>query len=231
MILYNRLTKHKKGAKKMSSNAKLLSVYMKLFEHKDLLSDIQDKFLINPQTLTQENLTFETIEQIEKITAFIVSYLLSGVNVYSLSHKALIEKIRQGYENQDFWYNLLLDYVDFLITKDKEELVKEEKELLEGGKVILKQIFQQEYNEKKIIETFAQKIEKEGFHVDGKRLVANYLKMRKIDATMAWQVLTENPAFFAPIKTKDAMGGVALSQKDAIEENKRLAKFLKKLKV
>ena len=54
--------------------------------------------------------------------------------------------------------------------------------------------------------------------------------MKKQDAKQAWEVLTTNPAFFSPIIVKDAMGGVVVSKEDAINENKKLAKFLKGLK-
>ena len=55
--------------------------------------------------------------------------------------------------------------------------------------------------------------------------------MRRQDAKQAWAVLTTNPAFFSPINVKDEMGVVRLSKEAAIDENKKLAKFLKGLKV
>ena len=215
----------------MSSTEKLLKVYINLFQHKDLLGETGALFTLDPATLGQDGLTHENLQLVEKVTTYTVSYLLSGVNVTAISRKELIDRIIKGYENQEFWYFLLLDYADFLITRDKEELVHDEKQVFDEGKEILKQILQAEHNEKAIIKTFSEKINEAGFHVNAEKLVANYLKMRRNDAKMAWQVLTENPAFFSPIITKDSMGSVILKKEDAIEENKRLAKFLKKLKV
>ena len=67
--------------------------------------------------------------------------------------------------------------------------------------------------------------------MNAEKLIANYLKMRRQDAKQAWSVLTTNPAFFSPINVKDEMGVVRLSKEAAIDENKKLAKFLKGLKV
>lgn len=81
---------------------------------------------------------------------------------------------------------------------------------------------------------FAKAIRDRGFPVDANLLVRNYLNLSKHDPQKAYQVLTTNPLYFAPIqmeKLPKAMFGLRKpGPKEAIAINKKLASFLKGLK-
>lgn len=214
----------------MQEKELLIKVYQSFYEQKDLLGDAKNVLEIDLSTVTADDLNDNQTGQIEKITAYVVSYLLGIKDALNEKELDLIRLIQDNYQDQEYWRNLLFDFVEYLIKKDRAQIIKEEVQLLDESVVTMRQIYQQEQIEKKVIQTFADKIKKEGFHVDGEKLIKNYLNMRKQDAKKAWEVLTTNPAFFAPIQVKDAMGVVVLKPNEAIEENKKLAKFLKHLK-
>ena len=81
---------------------------------------------------------------------------------------------------------------------------------------------------------FIEAVIERGFPVDAERLINNYFKTAAKDEAGAYEVLTKNPAVFAPIevdKIKPRLFGlIKSSPQDGIRENKRLGAFLKKLK-
>lgn len=215
----------------INKNNMLLKVYNSLYEYKDLLPDVAGVLDFDAQNLEAASLDAETVLGLEKKCSYVVSYLLGIQNVLVEDEYSLIKVVQEHYKDQEFWRELLFDFIEYMILKEKAEIIDEEKALLEEGKDTMKEIYQQEHIEKEIVRAFAEKIKKEGFKVDAEKLIKNYLKMRKQDAKQAFEVLTSNPAFFSPIIVKDEMGTVRLSKEDAIAENKKLAKFLKGLKV
>lgn len=214
----------------MRANEILIKTYQSLYEQKDLLGEAKGVLEIDLSSVAVDDLTEDQLGQIEKIVAYVVSYLLGIKDVLSEDEIKVMQLIRDNYDEQEFWRDLLYDFVEYLIKKEREEIIKEEIKLLEESSETMKELYQMEKTEKAIIKTFADKIKKEGFRVDGEKLIERYLNMRRQDKNKAWEVLTTNPAFFAPIKVKDSMGVVVLKPEEAKEENKKLAKFLKHLK-
>ena len=68
------------------------------------------------------------------------------------------------------------------------------------------------------------------FPVDAQKLIRNYLNMAEKNATEAWNVLTTNPAAFAPLEVVTPEGKRLMAPKEAIELNKKMGVFLRKLK-
>ncbi|MBQ8250662.1 MAG: hypothetical protein IJY92_01965 [Alphaproteobacteria bacterium] len=216
---------------KIDRNKMLLKVYQSLYTHRDLLPDVAHALALDPTGFEPQTLEEATALHLEQNCGRVASYLLGTQNVLDEDELDLIKVIQVHYKDQEFWRDLLYDFVEYLILKEKCAIIEEEKVLLEESKETMLEIFQMEHVEKEIIKTFAEKIKKAGFRVNAEKLIANYLKMRKQDAKQAWSVLTTNPAFFSPIIVKDEMGVVRLSKEAAMDENKKLAKFLKGLKV
>lgn len=216
---------------KVDRNKMLLKVYQSLYTHRDLLPDVAHALALDPTGFAPDTLDEATALHLEQNCARVASYLLGTQNVLDEDELDLIKVIQIHYKDQEFWRNLLYDFVEYMILKEKCAILEEEKVLLEESKDAMLEICQAEHVEKEIIKTFAEKIKKAGFRVNAEKLIANYLKMRKQDAKQAWSVLTTNPAFFSPIIVKDEMGVVRLSKEAALDENKKLAKFLKGLKV
>lgn len=81
---------------------------------------------------------------------------------------------------------------------------------------------------------FAKAIRDHGFPVDADLLVRNYMNLSKRNPQKAYQVLTTNPLYFAPIQMeklpKTMFGLKKPGPKEAIAINKKLASFLKGLK-
>ena len=117
-----------------------------------------------------------------------------------------------------------------MYPKDKIVLDKEDKELYQEMQEAVDELNEVEAHKNGIVEQFGQKIEEAKFHVDGRNLVRNFLKMVKRDAKEARSVLESHPAYFSPIITKDKDGKTILSPSQAMEEDAKLAKFLKTLK-
>ena len=208
----------------------LLSVYQNMYEQRNLLPDVGAYLDYDAEVLTPETVDSDTLSALETRAGKVASYLMGTRDIFDEDIGSLITLVKDNYQDQDFWRELLFDFIEYMILRERVALLAEEEALLEESKQLMLEIYQHEKIEKTVVEAFASKIKKAGFRVDAEKLVKNYLKMKKQDAKQAWEVLTTNPAFFSPIIVKDAMGGVVVSKEDAINENKKLAKFLKGLK-
>ena len=113
---------------------------------------------------------------------------------------------------------------------EEADIKEEGEEISDKLKEVLFDLKMQERSIDDLVSYYAEQIEREKFHVDAKALIRNYFKMMKKDAKMAWQVLTTNPAYFSPLKTRDEGGKEILSPDKAIAENQKLAQFLKGVK-
>ena len=83
-------------------------------------------------------------------------------------------------------------------------------------------------------ERFIKALKERNFPIDADRLINNYFKTASKDAKAAYEVLTTNPAIYAPIendKIKPRLFGLLkVSPEDGIRENHRIGAYLKKLK-
>ena len=92
-------------------------------------------------------------------------------------------------------------------------------------------IAKEEHRQKELIKQFGDQVAKEGFHIDAYRLIKTYFSMYRQDPKKAYETLISNPAYFSHIITTDKDDNILLTPTEAIEENKKLASFLKKLKI
>lgn len=111
---------------------------------------------------------------------------------------------------------------------EMREIEDEEDETIEEIRSI-------EDEEKEMKRAFINAIKRKGFPVDADKLIRNYFSLAKKDSEKAYQTLITNPLFFSPIQMeklpKKFFGLVKPGPKEAIAVNKRLASFLKNLKV
>ncbi len=81
---------------------------------------------------------------------------------------------------------------------------------------------------------YIDKIKKKNFPVDAEKLVKNYFNASEKDPENAFKVLITTPAVYAPIdfsKIKSKLFGlIKVKPKDGIKINKKIGKFLKRLK-
>ena len=81
---------------------------------------------------------------------------------------------------------------------------------------------------------FIEAVQQKNFPIDAERLINNYFKTAAKDAPAAFEVLTTNPAMYAPIENEKIkprlFGLLKVTPQDGIRENHRIGTFLKKLK-
>ena len=208
-----------------------VAVYGDFFKNKDLLGEAGVFLSVPPSALLEEEGWGRLAEKAFFDLKKTVSPLLGGIDVEETDFKELVEKVETGYRDQPFWRELIFDFLEFYLEKEKADILQKEQLLLEETRNAYKEILITEAKEKKAVSAFAEKIEKAGFRVDAGKLIFNYLKMMRQDANEAWRVLTTNPAMFSPILVKDENGRTVLSCDAARAENDRLARFLKGLKL
>ena len=208
-----------------------LGMYQECFNNKDLLGEEGGVLSVAPGEISVEEGWGPVTKFADEKLMMVASKLTGGMDFLNDDIVKIAERVASGYKDQEYWRELLFDYIDYLLLKEKEEIIQEERALLQESKEALKNILTVEAKEKKVIQSFASKIKEAGFKVNAEQLVANYLKMMQQDAQEAWKVLTTNPAMFSPILVKDAKGKVCLSAAQAVEENRRLARFLKGLRL
>lgn len=129
----------------------------------------------------------------------------------------------------------IISYVEILIEIESCEIAYEKRRLKAKRKRIEREIYEEHQRRLEKNRRYIEAIRKKEFPIDAERLINNYFKTSRKDAEGAFQMLTNNPATFAPIeinKIKDRFFGLIKAKpEDGIRINKELGKFLKNLKV
>lgn len=128
----------------------------------------------------------------------------------------------------------IISYVEILIDIENCEISYEQKRIKAQRKRIEKAIYMEYQRRRERKKRFIDAVKNKNFPIDAERLMNNYFKTASKDAEAAYQVLTTNPAVYAPIeseKIKPRMFGLIKPKpEDGIRENHRIGAFLKKLK-
>jgi hypothetical protein len=213
------------GGGKMTVEEKIFQVYQQFYDQRSVLQDAP-LLTINPVVVGLRD--FPVQQALVELNAM-ASYLLGRSDISRVAFEDALNIVDSAYADQPFWRDLLLNYLDAVLSLREEEYARKGGTLQEKTNKIISEIAQIERKRTAVINFFAQKIQEAQFHVDGRLLVYNYIKMLAHDADKAKVEIATNPAYFAPIQTKDSMGRDVLTPSQAIEENKRLGKFLKKI--
>ncbi len=211
----------------MASKDILFNLYTKLYEQRAVLTQAP-QLTVDITQYTADNYPQELVDKESEAMA---SYLCGIPSVNDVSVESVLKIVKKNYEDQPFWKNIILDYLEYRYRQNQEECYERNLELLKKTAKALNELRQEENRRKKIITTFGDKIREAGFHVDGYKLFKCYLVMLDKDRDEAYQTLITNPAYFSPIITIDSAGNPILTPDEAIEENRKLAKFLKALKI
>lgn len=212
----------------MNSKTLLYNAYKKMWDQRAVLTNAPaitiDITQFSPDTMDYDAVRNETGK--------VISYLLSVRDVHKLSIPEAIKRAQNIYgENQPFWFNLVLDYLDFLNLEENEELTHRAALARQRAQQVLDDILEKEAEQKAIIEAYAAPLKEHHFAIDAEKMMRNYLNMCRQDHEKAWDMLIKNPGYFSPIITTDADGKTILTPDQAIEENKKIGKFLKTLSV
>lgn len=128
----------------------------------------------------------------------------------------------------------IISYVEILIDIENCEISYEERRLKSQRKRIEKALYEEYQRRKERKERFIKAVKERHFPIDAERLINNYFKTATKDASAAYEVLTTNPAMYAPIendKIKPRLFGlIKVKPQDGIRENHRIGAYLKKLK-
>lgn len=159
-----------------------------------------------------------------------------------MANKAPLEQIIQSelkrIKNQETLSTAQQILISYLAIMVDMQLIQEKLNMLDienESDQIIDDIKNAEEEEREIKQSFIDAIERKRFPVDAKKLINNYFTLAKKDPDKAYETLITNPLFFSPIQMdrlpKKFFGLIKPSAKDAIATNKRLASFLKNLKV
>jgi len=206
---------------------RLISVYKHIYQYRDMLKG-SPELSFDIDSMNENDLT-TAFDQINAQTTAVIAYLL-GIHSTSLSVEKMLESLNRHYKKDDYWRNLLLDYIEIRQEEDEEKIATEGQTIKAEGLSLYEKLRDFQRRRKEIIDSFASKLAREKFPVNAERLFKNYLNMADLDAEEAWKVLTTNPAFFSPIITEDENGNRILSVADAKEINKKMGNFIKKMK-
>lgn len=126
-------------------------------------------------------------------------------------------------------YLLVMADMEIMLKKAQSRRMREERENL------IEEIQDNEEEELEIQRAFINALKRENFPVDAEKLIRNYFNFARKEPEKAYQLLTTNPLFFAPVQTeklpKKFFGLVKAGPKEASAINKRLASFLKRVKI
>lgn len=129
----------------------------------------------------------------------------------------------------------IIAYVEILIEIESCEIAYEKRRLKAKRRKIEQQVIEEHQRRVEKMKKYIAAIEAKKFPIDAERLINNYFKTSRKDAEGAYQMLTNNPATFAPIDISKIkarfFGMIKAKPEDGIRINKELGNFLKKLKV
>ena len=211
----------------MSAKDKLFTIYQTLYTQRTVLTEAPS-LTLDPTTFSTNTMDYAAVR---KETAAIISYLMGVRDIDKVDVKNALISIEKNYSNQPFWKNLILEYLSFANEEEAEQLAEKAQKAREKAWEILQQIQQQEADEKATILAYAQPLKENGFAIDGEKMMQNYFNMCRKDPKEAWEILISNPAWFSPIITTNKNGDVVLTPQQAVEENRKIGKFLKKLSI
>jgi hypothetical protein len=215
------------GENNMSAKEKLFNIYQSLYAQRTILTEAP-ALTIDISALSANTMDYNAIR---KETSAVISYLMGVRDIDKVEVKNALIIVEQNYANQPFWKNLILEYLSFANKEEREQLIEKAQKAREKAMEILEQIQQQEANENATIQAYAAPLKEQGFAINGEKMMQNYFNMCRKDPKKAWEILISNPAWFSPIITTNQNGDTILTPEQAIEENKKIGKFLKKLSV
>lgn len=209
----------------MTQKKQLFNLYQKLYEQRAVLTQAP------ALTIIMDGLTLDKfpVQQAENEVKQLIAYLLGVKSLDTINQEQALGICLKAYANQPFWKDIVLDYLEYQNTVELEKLNEEGNALNQEGETILQDIQKLETQIQDQIQRYANQIEAAQFKVDAHKLIKNYLNMAAYNPETAYKTLTQNPAYFAPIKTQDKQGNTILTPDQATQENKRLAKFLAQL--
>ena len=209
----------------MSVSDKIFQMYQRFFAQKNIMTEAPALTIdVNSIGVAE----FPTQKALSEMNA-VASYLMGQRNIQNLPFPAQVKIVKEAYQDQPFWQKLLFDYLNLTLDVEEARLKEEGENLYDQLEDALYQLQKKQTQQEDIIDLYAKKIKDAGFHVDAHALIRNYLKMMKKDKNEAWNVLITNPAYFSPIITTEGDKQILTPQK-AIDENKKLALFLKGVK-
>lgn len=206
---------------------RLINIYKQLYQYRDMLKG-SPALTFDVATMTSDSIA-NSFDAIKTQIVPVIAYLL-GLRGTDLPVATMIDQLNRHYKKDDFWRNLLLNYIELCQEEDEEKLAEQQQQIQSQGLSLYEKLRNFQRRRKEIIDSFASKMAPENFPVNAERLFRNYLNMADLDAQKAWDVLIENPAFFSPIIVEDENGKRILSIADAKDINKKIGAFVKKIK-
>ena len=129
----------------------------------------------------------------------------------------------------------LISYVESLIELDACEIAYNLRKAKYKKYKIEKKIYEEEMARKEKTRLYINEIKQQHFPIDAEMLVNNFFKTAKKDPEAAKKIIEQNPATFAPIQTDKLpdkfFGLIKAKPEDGVKINKKIGKFLKKLKI
>lgn len=206
---------------------RLINIYKQLYQYRDMLKG-SPALTFDVDAMTGDSIA-DSFDAIKTQIVPVIAYLL-GLRGTELPVATMIDQLNRHYKKDDFWRNLLLNYIELCQEEDEEKLAEQQQQIQSQGLSLYEKLRNFQRRRKEIIDSFASKMAPENFPVNAERLFRNYLNMADLDAQKAWDVLIENPAFFSPIIVEDENGKRILSIADAKDINKKIGAFVKKIK-
>ena len=129
----------------------------------------------------------------------------------------------------------IISYVEILIEMEGCEISYKERKLRKEKRKLEREIYLEHQRRAEKAKAYIDAIQEKQFPINAERLVKNFFKTSNKDPQGAFQVLTENPAVFAPIdfsKIKPRLFGLLkVGPQDGIRMNRLIGNFLKHLKL
>ena len=234
--------------KKIPEKLFLLFIFAKTLAEQNAA---RDGYKFPPMLIDLPKDTLEAAEMIDDVDEDIYDALLSDfkeiapfipglerVMHSSESVEDLIDEEVRRAQNQDALTSAQQIVLGFLMILSDMKMVQQRLELHEIDKErqsVVDGIQALEADEKAMKHDFIVAIQRKGFPVNATKLINNYFTLAKKDPEKAYQTLITNPLYFSPIQMdrlpKKFFGLIPPGPKEARAVNKRLATFLKHLKV
>ena len=159
----------------MDLSNSILKLYQRFYAQKELLKDARTLTVDLNQIGETEFPTEQAISEMNRVA----SYLIGVQDITKVSFDNRVKAVKQAYQNQPFWRELLFDYLDMTLNIEEEKLKNNGKNILIDAQEVMNDIYYHEEQQNEMVSVYASKITSEKFHVDAYALIRNYTTNKK----------------------------------------------------
>ena len=109
---------------------RLINIYKQLYQYRDMLKG-SPALTFDVDAMTSDSIA-NSFDAIKAQIVPVIAYLL-GLRGTELPIATMIDQLNRHYKKDDFWRNLLLNYIELCQEEDEEKLAEQQQQIQSQG--------------------------------------------------------------------------------------------------